>query len=186
MWLGPSAAEASSAYGRAREAGMSVLRSLVVGQIASFRQCWAFRRKLAEKVGCSVRTVQRAITQAKAEGLLGTARAKPHEIPPGRDAQGPVACGWSHRWIIGWGKAGTAVRDAVAAAKARWLVKVATSTEDPPGSLYKSPEPAEAPRRRPSARPSRPEYQRRRWTPEELELELEREAARRRGPPEQG
>jgi DNA-binding transcriptional MocR family regulator len=122
------------------------MRSLVIGHVGSFKECWAFRKKLADKVGCSVRTVQRALTQARSEGLIGLARAKKTEVPPNWE-HGPVTCGWSHRWVIGWGKAGEAARDAVHAAKARWFVKHALSsmppkvagaaTEKPEGRTYK-------------------------------------------------
>lgn len=174
MWLGPVHSEARSGYERARNAGLSPMRALVVGSIASFKECWAFRRTLARHVGCSVRTVQRAMTQAKAEGLLGTARAKKTEVPPNW-AHGPVTCGWSHRWIIGWGKAGEAVKDAVAAAKARWMVKVAAPvkmttgpTVSPKGATYKPP-----------PTPN----QRRSWTAAELDEELAKLEALKKPPP---
>jgi hypothetical protein len=124
LWLGPSPNEARAAYGRARESGMSALRALVVGNIASHRDCWAFRAKLAQKVGCSVRTVQRAITQATSLGLIGVARAKPNEKPPG--VGHVVPCGWSHRWTVGWGRAGAAVKRAVDAARARFTLRRAS------------------------------------------------------------
>jgi hypothetical protein len=121
LWLGPVHTEARAAYTRARGRGLTPLRSLIVGTVASFKDCWAFRSKIAAFVGCSVRTVQRALTQARSEGLIGVARGKKNECPP--NWKSPVACGWSHRWTVGWGKAGAAVRDAVDAARARWLVR---------------------------------------------------------------
>lgn len=148
MWLGGSPHEAVSGYQRARSHGMSPARALAFGQIASFRDGWVFRSTIAKKIGASVRTVGRAIRQAKDLGLLGTARAKKNEIPP--NAKGPIACGWSHRWIIGWGQAGKAVAAAVNAARAKRLAKLAAKGL------------------RPVARP-----QQRRWTAEQLEHELE-------------
>jgi hypothetical protein len=127
MWLGPYQHEATAAYKRARESGLSLVRAFVVGMIASHRDCWAFRRTIAAKVGCSVRTVQRAITQAKAEGLLKTWRCKKTEKPP---AYGTIVpCGWSHRVIIGWGLAGHAIKGAIAAARASFLVRSVARTE---------------------------------------------------------
>ena len=175
MWLGPVHSEARAGFERARNAGLSPMRALVIGTVASFKECWMFRRNLAKHVGCSVRTVQRALTQAKAEGLLGTARAKKTEVPPNWQ-HGPVTCGWSHRWIIGWGKAGEAVGEAVAAAKARWMVKVATpqkmttaaTTVSPKGATYKPP-----------PTPN----QRRTWTAAELDEELARLEALKKPPP---
>jgi len=162
FWLGGHAHEAALAFQRARESGLNTARALVVGQIASFRDGWVFRSKLAKRVGVCTRTVGRAIRQAKDAGLLNTARAKPNEIPPGleeqRDDAGNVVkparrlpCGWSHRWIIGWGKAGETVRALVNQARARRLAKLSSK----------------------GLRPV-PTRQGRRWTAEELERELER------------
>ena len=179
LWLGPVHSEARAGYQRARTAGMSPLRSLVIGTVASFKECWAFRKNIARKVGCSVRTVQRALTQARAEGLIGVARAKKNEVPPNWE-HGPVTCGWSHRWVIGWGKAGQAVADAVHVAKARWLVKHAAPARVPSEGA-----PAGHSATRTVGRGApvcRPEYQRRTWTAAELDAELERLAAEKPPP----
>lgn len=164
LWLGPVPSEAIAMHHRARREGMSLTRALVVGNIASHRDCWAFRKKLAEKVGCSVRTVQRAITQAASLGLIGVARAKRNEKPPGLDHD--VPCGWSHRWTVGWGKAGAAVKAAVDAARARWMIRRAVATK-PVDSCGK---PKEC---RPRG-PVPPSPTRRRWSAAELDAELER------------
>lgn len=167
IFMGPVAAEGRAMYQRAREAGISPLRSLILGNVASFKDCWAFRRKLADFAKCSVRTVQRALTQAVSEGLIGKARNKPGEKPPNWDNE--VPCGWSHRWTIGWGAAAKEVAERVAAAKARWLVKVAVQTT--PTKAPGKPAPAGvAPKAQPT---SRPEY-RRKMTAQELDAELER------------
>lgn len=107
-WLGPLHAQADDAFRRARMHGLSHARACVVGQIASFKDGWAFRSSLASAVGVCVRTVQRAITQAREAGMMRTARSKPREKPPG--LQGPLPCGFSHRWIL------APVQEAVAAA----------------------------------------------------------------------
>lgn len=175
LWLGPVHSEARAGYQRARTAGLSPLRSLVIGTVASFKECWTFRRNIAAHVGCSVRTVQRALTEARAEGLIGMARAKKTETPPNWP-HGPVTCGWSHRWVIGWGKAGQAVADAVHAAKARWLVKIAAparvETRPPAGETIS-----------PKRETARPHYQRRTWTADELDAELDRLAELKKPPP---
>jgi len=152
-WPGPFASEARAAYERCRQQGMSAGRSLIVGCIASFKQGWVFRRTLAKHTGVSVRTVQRGITQARGLGLLGTARAKPNEIPPG--CKEPVRCGWSHRWIVGWGLAVERAKEAVERARLRRLAK-------------SMPEVTSA------NRTPRTPAQRRTWIPEELDAELER------------
>lgn len=121
LWLGNDARGASLAEARALDAGLSSLRARIVGHIASFKDCWVFRGRIASAARCSVRTVQRAISQAKAEGLIGVARAKRGECPPG--ARGPLPCGWSHRWIVGRGLAGDALRAAVARAKLHALTR---------------------------------------------------------------
>lgn len=153
-WPGPFASEARAAYERARCAGLSTARSLVLGCIASFKQCWTFRRALAAHTGVSVRTVQRAITQGKAEGLLGTARAKPTEVPPGRKE--PVRCGWSHRWIVGWGEAVDRAKAAVERARMKRLARQAVLTQHVTNNV----------------RPRNPRQ--RQYTAEELEAELAR------------
>lgn len=93
---------------------MTSVRALVVSFVASFKDCWAFRSKIASVIGCSVRTVQRALTQGQDLGLLRCARAKLGETPPG--ARGPVDCGFSHRWTTGWGEAGKRAGQKIAAA----------------------------------------------------------------------
>lgn len=152
IWPGPFASEARAAYQRARSAGLSAARSLVLGCIASFKQCWSFRTTLAAHTGVSVRTVQRAITQAKSEGLLGTARAKRDEVPPGRKE--PVSCGWSHRWIVGWGEAVGAAKAAVDRARMKRLARQVVLT----------------PQATRSVRPKNPRQ--RRYTVAEMEAEL--------------
>jgi hypothetical protein len=158
---------------------MSPLRAFVIGEIGSFRDCWEFRKKIAKVVGCSVRTVQRAITQGKSLGLVGVARAKKTEIPPG--AARPVECGWSHRWTIGWGKVGRVVDEAIAQARARWITRSVVAAASAPTS---SPKPCDGSssktttnRHKAWASSSAPK---RHWTPEELDAELERRA--RAGP----
>ena len=174
LWLGPVHSEARAAYQRARNTGLSPTRALVIGTVASFKECWTFRRNIAKQVGCSVRTVQRALTQARSEGLIGMARAKKTEVPPNWE-HGPVTCGWSHRWVIGWGKAGQVVADAVHAAKARWLVKQAAPLRTTAPASYVASSPK-------SVAP-RTEYQRRTWTAAELDAELERVDRLNKPPP---
>jgi DNA-binding transcriptional MocR family regulator len=123
-----------------------------------------FRSKLARHLGISVRTVQRALTQAESAGLIGKARAKQGEKPP--NMHQAIPCGWSHRWTIGWGQAGEAVKRAVEVARARFIVRhVAKPVELPkkPGALDVAP----------ANRPKTP-YQRRDWTAEQLDAELAR------------
>lgn len=123
-FLGSDWQTALNAIERARDAGLTELRAQVVGQISSFTDGWVFRRRLAELLDCSVRTVQRAITQAKAEGLLGVARAKRSDIPPG--AREPLPCGWSHRWTIARDLVGAAAAAAIRAARLEQLTRAAT------------------------------------------------------------
>lgn len=188
QWLGPNAAEARAAFGRARESKMSIARSIVIANIASFKDGWAFRRTIAEHVRLSVRTVQRAITQAKRNGLIGVGRAKKDEIPPG--AERPIPCGWSHRWTIGWGQAVAAAREAVARTRLARMVKDAMRAKQPPPpqarkrqwtaseideELNPTPAPVQGPRP-PSREP-------RQWTASEIDEELER-LARVKAPPD--
>jgi len=162
LWLGPFVHEAVAAYRRAREAGLTATRALVLGNVASFRDGWAFKRTLARQAGCSIRTVGRSLRQGSDEGLVGVARAKPNERPVAADGKllAPIPCGWSHRWTIGWGKAGAEVKEAVARAKAKRLARSLVKREVRRG----------------------PARSRRHWTPEQIDAELERRARER--PPE--
>ncbi len=103
---------------------MSLSRAMSLGVIASYKQGWLFRTSIAKHLGIAVRTVQRGITEAKELGLLGTARAKKGEIPPGMDE--PVDCGWSHRWVIGWGQAYEAAKAAIEQCKLARMLKHTT------------------------------------------------------------
>jgi hypothetical protein len=145
---------------------MTALRAHVIGNIASYRDCWAFRRKLAAQVGCSIRTVQRAITEAASKGLIGVARCKRGERPPGLDSE--VPCGWSHRWIVGWGQVGAAVKHAVDAARSRWIVRRSAASCSPKVVECAGAGNAPTSRPRPEARTPR------KWTAAELDQELAR------------
>jgi hypothetical protein len=133
---------------------MTMLQAWIVAQIASFRDGWVFRKRLAVWARCSVRTVQRAITKARSLGLLGVARAKANEVPPG--ASHAFACGWSHRWTIGWGKAAAQVRRMVVAARLAWMTRRTVAKAVASGNVEATAPPP------------------RRWTAAELDAELER------------
>jgi hypothetical protein len=149
MWMGKNQLEGTAAYKRARAAGMSALRAEVLGHIGSFKDCWAFRRKIAAHVCCSIRTVQRAITQGKMLGLLSVYRLKKNETPPGRE--GPLTCSGSHRLTAGYGLAGEAAKRAVEENRLKWVARAATHAV-----------------RSAARKPGR------RWTAEQLDAELER------------
>lgn len=172
LWLGPNAAEALAAYTRARAAGMNAVRSLVIGCVASFRDAWAFRKTIAERVKCSVRTVQRALNQGRKLGLIQVWRAKKGEIPKGLSA--PMKCGWSHRIAVGFGQAAAVVAAAVAAARVKFMLRHPPSVAPklPAPTLPASCQPV-ADNRVLSAKP-RTANQLRRWTAEEIEAELAR------------
>lgn len=159
MWPGPYRHEAVLAFRRAVTSGMTPLRGLVVGCVASYRDCWMFQSRIAQMLGCSVRTVQRALRQARDLGLIRCHRSKRNERAPGLGEV--VPCGWSHRWAVGWGMGTQAAALAVQVARVTRLV---------PGMFR---------RRR---RPSPPEAVARRWTAEEIDDELARRRAQ--GPPE--
>lgn len=157
LWPGRFGDEGNRAFNRAIESGMTSLRSLVIGCIGSFRDCWMFQRSIAKLLGCSVRTVQRALAEGRSLGLIECHRAKPREKAP--EIGKPLPCGWSHRWAVGWGRAKEAVAKLVNVARAKSLV---------PGMFRAKPKKTEQ-----SATPQR------RWTAEEIEAEL----ARRQGQP---
>lgn len=147
---------------------MNSARATVAAFVASFRDCWAFRRLIARTLRLSVRTVQRALTQAQDLGLLRTARAKKGEVPTG--ARGPIDCGFSHRWTIGWGIAGKRaaekIRNAVEAARMRRVLRVVVPGATAKHARVIAPKPPTV-------------NQRRTWTAEELDAELARIDAER-------
>jgi hypothetical protein len=123
MWLGNCVHEAERAYKRALAAGMNARAALLLGHIASFKDCWAFRKLLARMLRVSVRTIQRWLTKAKSLGLIEVYRGKKNETPP--NADGPIPCGWSHRFTSGWGKAGDDVKNAIHQARLKWVARAA-------------------------------------------------------------
>jgi len=173
MWVGNQEYEARAAYGRAREMGLTVTRSMVVGVIGSFQykgvhDGWIYRRKIAEKLNCSIRTVQRAISDAIRCGLMVVFPNKPGEMPIG--AKTKPQNRWSHRMVIGFGKATEVARSMVQAARARWLLpKTAPSTAP-------APTPAMADKLTLSAKP-KTWVQARKWTAADIETELARRDA---------
>ena len=82
---------------------MSAKRAYAVACAASLGQvCWTFQSTIARFTGLSVRTVQRAIRQAKRIGVLISRRLRRGERPPG--ARQPITCGGALRRFIAWGK----------------------------------------------------------------------------------
>jgi hypothetical protein len=175
LWTGPEPWEGRAAYRRAREAGMSALRAFVIGEIATHRDCWKFRRSIAKIVGCCIRTVQRAITQAKELGLLRAHRAKKGEIPPRPPdhprAGEPIDCGWSHRFTVGRGLAGRPLAVAIEAARAKWITR----------QVLRATSSTVLPKRRTSPEP-RVVSQKRSFTAEQIDAELARRDAERPPP----
>jgi hypothetical protein len=174
--MGPFVHEAERMFLRARERGISVKRSLVLANIASFRVAWAPRRTLAAQTDSSVRTAQRAITQGKEEGLIGVARLKPNEVPHG--AKGPLTCGGSNRWTIGWGKANDDVKREVERARLLQLYRAATRQQPTPRARWLSQhEPPPMPKATPATSPAPARTPPRRYagiSAAELDAELER------------
>lgn len=170
---------------------MSLSRSMSLGVIASYKEGWIFRSSIAKHLRINVRTVQRGITQAKELGLLGTARAKKGEIPPGVEES--LNCGWSHRWVIGWGQAYQAAKAAIEQCRLARMIKHTThrvmgkahranrrmTAEELDAELART-DPAKDDDAITMTRPAPS----RRMTAEELDQELERiERARTRGHP---
>ncbi len=164
-WHGPDIAEAAAAYARAIAAEISELRARVIGSISSWKDCWATQGKLAEFHNCSVRTVQRALHDARQNGLICCAFSKPGEKPPG--AAQPMNFKWSHRWTPGRGLAGKALQAAINAARAAAVICkiIPKRTFNEPQRIAK----AKAKLRNPPSHLTR--EQRARWIEEQMELE---------------
>lgn len=100
---GPHRREAMAIFAYCKNAGVSWKRAYALACAASYGQiCWTFQTTLAEFTGYCVRTIQRAMRQAKALGLLVSRRLRRGEQPIG--ARQPITCGGALRRFIGWGK----------------------------------------------------------------------------------
>lgn len=102
---GPFRSEAMAILEHCKAAGMSWMRAYAVACLASVAEkgiCWKFQSSVAKFTGYSVRTVQRAVRQAKALGVLVSRRLRRGERPPG--ARQPITCGGALRRFIAWGK----------------------------------------------------------------------------------
>ena len=96
--------------------GMRGFGPTIYAELMSYgRDPWIFQSSIAERLGCSVRTVQRWLHAFREAGLLQCWRGKKRETPPG--ASGPIRCGFSHRALTQWHHAKGAFLRAVEALK---------------------------------------------------------------------
>lgn len=94
--------EASLIHAFCLERGMSWQRAYIMACASSYgRICWTFQSKLASFTGYSVRTIQRAMRQAKKLGVIRSRRLRRGERPPG--ATQPITCGGALRKFVAWG-----------------------------------------------------------------------------------
>lgn len=85
------------------EQGMSWKRAWAVACMASIgATTWIFQRSVAKFCGICVRTVQRAVRQAKSWGVLVSRRLRRGERPDG--ARSPITCGGAMRRFVAWGQ----------------------------------------------------------------------------------
>jgi len=92
--------EAYRLFRYALEQGMSWLRARVLAAAASYgEKVWAFQGGLADFVGCSLRTVQRAFDEAKRLGLLTSRRSRQGELTPTGKY---LKCGFALRTFTTW------------------------------------------------------------------------------------
>lgn len=81
---------------------MSWKRAHALAVAASYgAKSWVFQSNIAKWANCSVRTVQRAINEAKTLGILWSRRSRQGEIPP--NGRGPLKCGCAIRTFSAWG-----------------------------------------------------------------------------------
>jgi hypothetical protein len=112
---GPYRSEALAILEHCKQAGMSWLRAYAVACLASQAEggiCWKFQSNVARfmlgrdaapaQVRGRMRTIQRAVRQAKQMGVLVSRRLRRGERPPG--ARQPITCGGALRRFIAWGK----------------------------------------------------------------------------------
>lgn len=92
--------EAYRLFRYAIEQGMSWLRARVLAAAASYgEKFWGFQRGLAEFIGCSLRTVQRAFDEGKRIGLVTSRRSRQNEVTPTGKY---LKCGFALRTFTTW------------------------------------------------------------------------------------
>jgi len=94
--------EALSIFRFALLQGMSWKRCHALAAAASYgAKWWGFQETVAQWAKCSVRTVQRAMNEAKTLGIICSRRARKGEIQPGQ--RGYPKCGYAIRTFTAWG-----------------------------------------------------------------------------------
>ena len=79
---------------------MSWLRARVLAAGASYgEKFWGFQDNLAQFIGCSIRTVQRAFDEAKRLGLVTSRRSRQGELTPTGKY---LKCGFALRTFTTW------------------------------------------------------------------------------------
>lgn len=113
--------DATFAEQRARDAGIPAARARCIGVMASYWDCFAFQKYIAEAAGSSVSTVQRARRQGADLGVLECYRCKPGEKHPLLKkvlrSKGGRLVRWCHRFTVGREMSGAAKHAAVALAR---------------------------------------------------------------------
>lgn len=81
---------------------MSWKRAHCLAIAASYgAKSWVFQGTVAKWAKCSLRTVQRAMNEAKTLGIIYSRRSRQGEIPP--NGRGPLKCGCAIRTFTAWG-----------------------------------------------------------------------------------
>ena len=113
--------QAKEGYAFAVAEGFRGFGPLIYAELMSYgRDAWIFQSSIAQKLGCSVRTVQRWLRIFRDSGLLRCWRSKKREKPPG--LAHAVTCGFSHRVLTQWAAVGQRfreLREQLAAERAR-------------------------------------------------------------------
>lgn len=98
--------------------GMSFKRAHCLAVAASYgEKSWVFQKTVANWAKCSMRTVQRAMNEAKILGIIYSRRSRQGEVPP--NARGSLKCGCAIRTFTAWGLRSTRRIGAVCARYAR-------------------------------------------------------------------
>lgn len=100
--------------------GMSWKRAYSLACMASLgRISWVFQSTIARFTGYSVRTIQRAVRQAKELGVLVSRWLNRGEQPVG--SRNPITCGGALRRFIGWGAPKAQALALTAKYRMRWI-----------------------------------------------------------------
>lgn len=131
FWHGPDWEEAERIFDLCTDLGMSAKQAFFMGHTASWPECYAFTRNLAERSKCSTRTGFRALARAASLGISKSERAPKGSAPDRVRDRAAFKFGYAVRKIIGRGLPIEARSAAIGRARVRWITNLARRAQKP-------------------------------------------------------